>query len=455
MITKKKECNQIHLFRMKTVIAKRVLHKGIQRIALEFSRDEEIMKLIRKADGVRWSATMKCWHMPDTEESIHFIKNLKKINLQMTENESEKQCFLKIERDSLKRIRLTFRYSKELVSLIKEFELYYYDKEGKCWTVPHTENILERLRVFCLNNNWKFEYVDIYSDQKVISRSKVDDVIIPVCYIEQLKILRYSEYTLRNYCSAFKEYLSFFKGQSAESLSQHQIEKFLLYLIEDRHVSASYQNISINAIKFYYEKVLNNDRITVNIKRPVREKLLPEVLTEGEVELLINCTENLKHRCILMTLYSAGLRLGEVVKLKISDIDSKRMLILVRGGKGKKDRYTLLSENLLRLLKQYYLKERPKEWLFQGTFGGQYSMQSVQQIMADAVKRAGIRKHATVHTLRHSFATHLLENGTDLRYIQSILGHNSIKTTEIYTHITSKGIQGIVNPMDRFKIKEN
>lgn len=440
---------------MKTVIAKRVLHKGITRIALEFSRDEEIMELIRKVDDVRWSATMKCWHMPDRNECIKFIKEQKDICFEMAEEESENQGSIKIERVGLKRIKLTFNYSKELVDLIKEFELYYYDKEGKWWTLPHTENILERLKAFCINNNWKLEYVDSYCNVKTITREKISDIEIPVSYIEKLKILRYSEYTLRNYCSAFREYLYFFKGHSIDTLSQEQIEKYILHLIEDRHVSASYQNISINAVRFYYEKVLGNDKATVNIKRPVREKLLPEVLTEDEVEHLINCTENIKHRCILMTLYSAGLRLGEVVKLRVSDIDSKRMLIVVRGGKGKKDRYTLLSGLLLRMLKQYYLLEKPKEWLFQGALGGQYSMQSVQHIMADAVKRAGIRKHATVHTLRHSFATHLLENGTDLRYIQSILGHSSIKTTEIYTHITSKGIQGIVNPLDRFKLKEN
>lgn len=440
---------------MKTVIAKRVLHKGIQRIALEFSHDKEIMDLIRKVDDVKWSATMKCWHMPDTNECINFIKNQKEIYFELADSENENREFLKIERVGFKRIKLTFNYNIELVSLIKEFELYYYDKEGRWWTLPHTENILERLKTFCTNRNLKLEYIDSYNNQKTIVREKISDVEVPDSYIKKLKLLRYSEYTLRNYSSAFREYLNYFRGKPIDSLSQDQIEKYLLYLIENRHVSASYQNISINAIKFYYEKVLGNDRITVDIKRPVRENMLPEVLTEDEVERLINCTENTKHRCILMTLYSAGLRLGEVVKLKIADIDSKRKLIIVRGGKGKKDRYTLLSENLLRMLKKYYIKEKPKDWLFEGTLGGQYSMQSIQHIMADAVKRAGIRKHATVHTLRHSFATHLLENGTDLRYIQSILGHNSIKTTQIYTHITSKGIQGIMNPLDRFKIKED
>jgi site-specific recombinase XerD len=205
--------------------------------------------------------------------------------------------------------------------------------------------------------------------------------------------------------------------------------------------------MSLSAIKFYYEKVLNIKLLDLN--RPRSAKLLPVVLSEDEIQLLFESIDNIKHKCILMTVYSGGLRLSEVVNLKIKDIDSHRKLIFIRGGKGNKDRYTLLSDFLLDWLRKYFILERPKNWLFEGHLGGQYSSQSIQQIMRDAVKNSGIRKHATVHTLRHSFATHLLENGVDLRYIQSLLGHNSIKTTQIYTHITTKGIKSITNPLDK------
>jgi site-specific recombinase XerD len=226
-------------------------------------------------------------------------------------------------------------------------------------------------------------------------------------------------------------------------------------LTEERKVSISYHNISFSAIKFFYEKVLERGEVTNKINRPRGEKVLPEVLSEEEVQRLICSVSNLKHKCILMTLYSGGLRLSEVVGLKVNDIDSKRMLIFIRKAKGRKDRYTILSKELLRWLREYFEQEKPREWLFEGVMGGQYSMKSVQSIMHDAVKIAGIKKHATVHTLRHSFATHMLENGTDLRYIQNLLGHNSSRTTEIYTHITTKGIGQLVSPLDRFGTEMN
>lgn len=176
-------------------------------------------------------------------------------------------------------------------------------------------------------------------------------------------------------------------------------------------------------------------------------------MSEEEIIKLFNHISNLKHKCILMAIYSGGLRLSEVVNLKVSDIDSKRMMVFIKGGKGRKDRYTILSKELLNCLREYYIKEKPKDWLFEGTTGGQYSSRSVQAIMKAAVKRAGIKKHATVHTLRHSFATHMLENGTDLRYIQNLLGHNSSRTTEIYTHITTKGLEQLSSPLDKLFLK--
>jgi integrase/recombinase XerD len=236
-------------------------------------------------------------------------------------------------------------------------------------------------------------------------------------------------------------------------LVQADIEKFLLYLAEERNVSTSYLTISICAIKFYYEKVLGMAQVTYKISQPRGEKQLPEVLSEEEVIRLFWNVGNLKHKCILMTVYSGGLRLSEVVGLRVGDIDSKRMMIFIKGAKGKKDRYTILSKELLKWLREYYKKEKPLVWLFEGVTGGQYSMRSVQNIMREAVKRTGIKKHATIHTLRHSFATHMLENGTDLRYIQNLLGHSSSKTTEIYTHITTKGLEQLSSPFDKLNIR--
>lgn len=191
------------------------------------------------------------------------------------------------------------------------------------------------------------------------------------------------------------------------------------------------------------------------IKRPRKDKKLPVVLSKEEVAKIILSPDNIKHKAILMLVYSAGLRVGEVVKLKPEDIDSKRMLIHIKGAKGRKDRYTLLSEIALHTLKEYWKKNRPEKWLFSGFKDGRYiSTRTVQAIFDHAKEKASIKKTATVHSLRHSFATHLLEGGTDLRYIQELLGHASSKTTEIYTHVSSKALGKIKNPLDTLNLKE-
>jgi len=227
------------------------------------------------------------------------------------------------------------------------------------------------------------------------------------------------------------------------------ITAFLRYLVLERKVSTSYQNQAINAVKFYYERVLGGHRKVYLVERPREEKTLPIVLSEKEIGDLLKATENIKHKSILMLAYSAGLRLSELINVKLTDIDSQRMQIRVEQAKGNKDRYSLLSNRLLELLREYFLAYKPKIWLFEGAKGGQYSVNSIQAIMKESVKKAGIKKKVSVHTLRHSFATHLLENGTDLRYIQVLLGHASSKTTEVYTHITTKGFDQIKSPLDK------
>ena len=218
-------------------------------------------------------------------------------------------------------------------------------------------------------------------------------------------------------------------------------------------MSASYQNQAINAIKFYYERVLGGKRKFYFIERPLKEKALPVVLNHAEVIAIIKATPNIKHRAMLILAYSSGLRVSELLKLKIKDIDSERMQIRVEQAKGKKDRYTLLSEKALIIFRDYFKQYKPKEWLFEGIGGGAYSARSIQEVIQYAAKRAGILKKVSMHTLRHSFATHLLENGTDLRYIQNLLGHSSSKTTEVYTHVTTQGFKQIVSPLDHLNLE--
>ena len=193
------------------------------------------------------------------------------------------------------------------------------------------------------------------------------------------------------------------------------------------------------------------------VERPQKEVILPTVCSEEEIKQLLSSIKNIKHKAILSTIYSAGLRISELINLPIAAIDSDRMQIRIEKAKGKKDRYTILSKKLLELLRMYFKQERPHYWLFEGMGSTkekpiQYSTRSVQSILSKALREVGITKHVTVHTLRHSFATHLLENGTDLRYIQSLLGHSNSKTTEIYTHVTTKGFNQIISPLDKLDI---
>jgi integrase/recombinase XerD len=280
------------------------------------------------------------------------------------------------------------------------------------------------------------------------SPQKSLDSSLPHQYLEKLVEKRYSPNTIKTYISYMKAFAEEFKQHSLESVTNAQINDYLLNLIRNKGISASQQNQRISAIKFYYEQVLGRERAYYKLIRPKKEKKLPKVLTVDEVELILKQCKNLKHKCILMTIYSGGLRRSELINLKLTDIDSQRMLIRISHSKGNKDRYTLLSEKLTQLLRIYYQAYKPKYWLFEGQGGGQYSATSIEKIFHRALKNAQIKKHSTPHTLRHSFATHLLEQGISLRYIQELLGHSSIVTTEIYTHVSTRHLSKIQNPLD-------
>ncbi len=266
----------------------------------------------------------------------------------------------------------------------------------------------------------------------------MDDVLKK--YKELLVLKRYSKNTQNIYCNYFKDFQIYFKKNKLEELSTKQINKYILNLIQLKNISISQQNQRINAIKFYYEKVLGKSKQYYKLYRPHKEHKLPKVLSKNEVKEILNSCNNIKHHCILILIYSAGLRRSELINLKVSDIDSERMVININGAKGKKDRVSLLSENTLSLLRKYYKECKPKQYLFEGMKGDKYSATSVAKVLKNAANKARIHKNVTPHMLRHSFAMHLLEQGTDLRYIQELLGHNSSKTTEIYTRVSKKNI---------------
>lgn len=267
---------------------------------------------------------------------------------------------------------------------------------------------------------------------------------------KQLRLKGYSSKTRKVYIGHVKR-LSLKLKKHPSEITNEELQSYLLNLLKNDEKSHSYVNQAVSAIKFLYCEVLNRF-FDVNLPRPKKEKKLPDVLSQDEVIKILNSVENVKHRAILVVVYSSGLRISEVVRLKINDIDSNRMMIHIRQAKGKKDRYVILSEVALEELRRYIRKNPKDDWLFPGgTDGKHLSERSVQKVFERAKNKAKIQKEVSVHSLRHSFATHLLEGGTDLRYIQKLLGHNSIKTTEIYTHISKKDISRIKSPLDQIK----
>ena len=274
----------------------------------------------------------------------------------------------------------------------------------------------------------------------------------PEEFIALLETKRYSINTARTYIGLFTAFINYYSNKPLAEISELDIRAYTLRIVHQGK-SGSYQNQVINAIKFYFEQVLNMPQRFYDIERPRKEQKLPGVLSEAEVQKLIAVTNNLKHKTILTTVYSCGLRMSEVLELKLTDLKRDRNLLLVRNGKGKKDRHTVLGSKTIAMLDKYIALYSPKEYLFEGQSGGRYSSKSVGNIMKRSLALAGIAQPASTHTLRHSFATHLLENGTDLRYIQTALGHSSPKTTEIYAHVSTKSLSGVVSPLEKLDIQ--
>ena len=234
-----------------------------------------------------------------------------------------------------------------------------------------------------------------------------------------------------------------------EELGEQEVKDYLVHMLESRKVSRGTYRGYVAGIKFLYKTTLNREEVVEKIHYPKAKKTLPVVLALAEVKAILSATENLKHRALLTITYSAGLRVSEAAKLRVTDIDSKRMMVRVQQGKGGKDRYSILSQAALELLRRYWRQYRPKQWLFEGQKeGSTLCYTAIRNIFFEAKKRAGITKPASVHTLRHSFATHLIEAGTSLHHVQLLLGHRSATTTTVYLHVSKMNLARVCSPLD-------
>ncbi len=361
--------------------------------------------------------------------------------------------FVNIKQDANNLI-IQFPYSEENVRRIRSVTGMRWNKEISCWVGMYSEQLLENVcqafkdKEIFADETIKLTIERIKKGQKT-DKEKTRIIKIKEDLVNELKLHGYRGKTIKAYSNHINRFLAY-TNKNDDSFDNEVIRDYLLYLIDEKKVSNTYINQFVSAVKFYGKHIIGNEELVDKVPHLKKENSLPSILSIKEIGIILNTVKNIKHKAILSLTYSAGLRVSEVVSLTLEDIDAERQLIHIRKGKGSKDRYSTLSYISLGIIKEYVKKYHPQKWLFPGeTERKHISERTVQKVFQNVVEKAGIKKTVTVHSLRHSFATHLLESGTDLRYIQELLGHNSPKTTEIYTHVSKKDLSKIQSPLDR------
>ncbi|PKP12621.1 MAG: integrase [Bacteroidetes bacterium HGW-Bacteroidetes-3] len=331
------------------------------------------------------------------------------------------------------RIGVYFEKNTELITRIKRIDGARWSQSKRVWHIPDTEENRLRFNIEPLSHSQPsaegFEHLEKFK--------------------QWLSSKRYSPNTIKTYGDALKSFLVFYREKAISEINNNDVIVYNNQYILKNNLSASYQNQIVNSLKLYFKTVQNTEIEVDKIHRPKREKILPNVLSKEEIKMLLNAHSNIKHKTMLSLMYSCGLRRSELLNLKPNDIDSKRNIVIIRLAKGKKDRIVPLSTKILVMLRDYYTAYKPKIWLFEGQAENvKYDERSLSNVLKQALAKTKINKPVSLHWLRHSYATHLLESGTDLRYIQELLGHSSSKTTEIYTHVSTKSLQQIKSPFD-------
>lgn len=417
---------------MSQVVLKPLYHRNQECIGIYFENSPVLNGAIRKNAGARWSQTNKCWYVPLSKENYYKLFFAVKGKAELVHKELHEYLAGK-KKKGKEAIRDISAIVKQPTAVIRP---------AQSIKQPVSRNISLTQKTTA---NYKGGIIQ-----------PVNSHIIPAIH-QHLKLKAYSPSTIKTYLGEMTQLLSLLNNIPADELAPEHLRRYLVHCYEKLKLTENTLHSRINAMKFYYEQVLRREKFFWEIPRPKKPFLLPKLLNEAELTKLFNALTNKKHKAMLFTAYSSGLRVSEIVNLKISDIDSKRMQILVQRAKGKKDRYVNLSPMVLDILRKYIqeYKPRPKVYLFESeqTLTA-YPARTVQQIFANAKQKAGIRKEVGIHSLRHSFATHLLDKGTDIRYIKDLLGHFNIRTTERYLHVSKKQLINIVSPFDDLWKKE-
>ena len=410
---------------MQTITLKAIVHHHAERIGIFFNQDTILNNTIQKHAEARWSKTLQCWHVNLNKVSYDKLANA--LAGKAILDDSELSQYLKA-----KKAR-----SSKIITVVPGIE-------KKILKPLHSPNVTK-------NSNTRHNAVPFYTQRRI---EMVNAHVIPKMH-EHLRLKAYSTSTMRTYLGEMKQLLGILKNIPADELSTEHIKRYLLFCFEKLHVTENTLHSRINALKYYYEQVLGREKFFWEIPRPKKQLLLPNFFNQDEITAILKSVDNLKHKTMLMLAYSSGLRVSEVVRIRTQDIDSNRMCILIKQAKGKKDRIVRLSPVLLIMLREYWKKYKParQSVLFTGQYEGEpYSTRSLQLVLAAAKHKAGIVKAGSIHALRHSFATHLLDKGTDVTLIMKLLGHNDIKTTLRYLHVTNRDMLQIVSPLDDLKL---
>lgn len=334
-------------------------------------------------------------------------------------------------------IFIYFEYSAQLNQEIRKLAGVKWSQNKKAWYVSDNPHYRKK---FGLQTD--FVGKDVLAHIHPTNQSALQ------LFIETLQLKAYSENTIKTYRNEFAQLLYALKSVDVNTLDSLKLRSYFLYCINTLKLSENTLHSRMNAIKFYFEQVLHLEKLFFEVPRPKKPSQVPKVISAKDIKKLFDVTLNVKHNLMLKLCYGMGLRVSEIVNIKITDIDSETMQVFIEKAKGKKDRYANLPESILQQLREYYKIYKPEKYLFEGQYGGLYSTRSAQQVFKDAMKKARINKEIGIHGLRHSFATHLLESGTDVKFIQELLGHNDIKTTMRYIHVSKQSLKNVKSPLD-------
>lgn len=395
------------IFFMESLTLKPLLHRNQECIGIFYARNTGLEKIIRKTEDVKWSKTHACWYIPLSQTGYTvLVRQLKdKANI----DNSALRGYLQTKQ----------KVAATLPAPVENIE-------------PYKTNAKKPL---ALSPAWQLSNSNLAALKS---------------FVQLLQLKAYSKSTIVTYRNEFIQLLKLLKEKSVETLTVEDLKRYMSYVLVKERISENTAHSRLNALKFYFEQVLNREKFFWEIPRPKKVQKLPKVISEEKILEGLLKIANLKHRTLLLLAYSAGMRVSEVVGLQVTDINSDRMQININCAKGKKDRVVTLSKSILPILREYYIKYKPTYWLFEAPNGGEhYSSRSAQQIFRDAYKKLGLPPQCSFHSLRHSYATHLLESGTDISYIQKLLGHSDIKTTLRYAQVSKKDIGQIESPLDR------